>query len=115
MKLATLIRSKSLVQLGTQMFLDLYPEIDNRLLDAHVVRAHSFWKVSGGLDTFQLVMLSPGWLRSQTDERVSQSVIEDDTGTQFLTTMTHDLQALFLENADNPETFPIPRVRVSET
>ena len=29
MKLATLIRSKSLVQLGTQMFLDLYPEIDS--------------------------------------------------------------------------------------
>src|ERR1044071_4993277 len=78
-----------MVKLGEHTFLDLYPakqEINNGLYQLHLIRAHTFMKVTLTEDSFSVAMLDSDWLtKSLKEEGTSLATQELSDGTLLLT------------------------------
>lgn len=101
-----------LVQLGDDLFLDLYPDfgsegigLGNGLLELHLVSAHTFSRIWIDEDSVRIGMMDSDWL----DKALSGGEIEVEHERSeegiLLTAETSELQAFARSIADNSEAF----------
>jgi len=90
-----------LVELGGRRYLDLFPEEPegvNEVFLAHVVPAHSFWKVERDGDTLTLYILDSNELgKAAKDGRITVDLVEEND-IQVLTGQVQELQDLVVKH-----------------
>lgn len=93
-----------LVRLGKTLFLDIYPEkpekIEQILYLAHLIPAHTFWRVELEGDDLSMQLLSMEWLQSMIEEKkieIKHAVVDEGI---ILTAPTKDLQKMLEKYAD---------------
>ena len=103
-----------LVKLGGQTFLDLFPapqEPNNGLYRLHVIRAHTFMKVTLDGDNLGVMMLDQDWLKNALkagDSPLAHQKLAD--GDLLLTAPTPDLQDFILKSCADPDAFGEPMI-----
>jgi len=102
-----------MVRLGDSTFLDLYPakqEKNNELYQMHVVRAHTFMKVTMTDGSLGVSMLDPDWLKKalSADQALAHQTLAD--GDLLLTASTAELQEFILKSCADPAAFGDPMV-----
>jgi len=92
-----------LVRLGEYLFMDLFPEepeSDNEFYVAHVIPAHSIWKISLQGHVLVVDVLDPEWLKKNIgDGKIDLKHLER-SGTIVLTAPTAELQEFVQEYAE---------------
>ena len=101
-----------LVKLGGHTFLDLFPaqqEPNNGLYQLHLIRAHTFMKVTLDGDSLGVTMLDQEWLKNALKSKgtalAHQTLVDGDL---LLTAPTADLQEFILKSCADPEAFGEP-------
>ena len=100
-----------LVQLGSFLFLDLYPqepEMENDFYKFHLIAAHTFSRIWLEGDALSLSMLNNEWVKDMIDqgkEKIAHERLED---TIVLTAATADLQQFVVKYAEDDKAFPEP-------
>ena len=98
-----------LVKLGGHTFLDLYPsqqEPKNGLYQLHVIRAHTFMKVTLATDSLGVAMLDHDWLKNALkggETELAHQNLAD--GNLLLTASTPELQEFILKSCADPAAF----------
>ena len=98
-----------LVKLGDKYFLDLFPEdprqIENAYYKFHLLRVHTFLKMSLDGSTLQLAGLDPGWLKRQLD--ADPAILRHATVNDMivLTASPEELQKFVRRHADDKDAF----------
>ena len=99
-----------MVKLGEHTFLDLFPaqqEPNNGLYRLHVIRAHTFMKVTLTGDNLGVTMLDQDWLKNALNAgELAHQKLED--GNLLLTAPTADLQQFILKSCADPDAFGGP-------
>lgn len=99
-----------LLRLGPHTFLDTYPDnasYENGLFFAHLAPGHIFSRVSLEGNSLKLAQMDDEWLGKMLKAgtvKISHERFQDGL---FLTAPTAELQAFFLEHADNADAFSI--------
>ena len=107
-----------MVKLGDHSFLDLYPakqEIDNGLYQLHIIRAHTFMKVTLGKDALVVTMLDQDWLKKALkaeDAQLAHQTLE--VGDVLLTASTAELQEFIVKSCADPAAFGDPMVFIRQ-
>ncbi len=99
-----------LLRLGPHTFLDTYPNsasYENALFFAHLAPGHIFSRVSLEGESLQLAQMDVEWLGKMLEAGTVKISHERFPEGIFLTAPTAELQALFLEYADNAEAFSL--------
>lgn len=103
-----------MVKLGGHTFLDLYPaqqELNNGLYKLHMIRAHTFMKVTLAGDSLGVTMLDQDWLmkalKAKEPELAHQKLADGDL---LMTATTAELQEFILKSCADPAAFGDPVV-----
>ncbi len=100
-----------LVALGDHFFLDLYPAepgIRNDFYKGHLIRAHTFGRITRNGDQMQVAMLNPDWLEPLiTQKKISLEHARIEDGI-LLTAPTAALQELIRKHVADPKAFTDP-------
>jgi hypothetical protein len=99
-----------LLRLGSHTFLDTYPNstsYENELFFAHLTPGHIFSRVSLEGESLKLTHMDVEWLGTMLEAGTVKIRHERFPDGIFLTAPTAELQAFFLEHADNADAFSI--------
>jgi len=106
-----------LVELGSETFLDIYPDEpdnDNSFYLDHLLRVHNILRVQRDADTLWVADFDAEWLETTiAKKKLSIAHVALD-GAVLLTATTPDLQAFVKKYAKTPEAFSEP-VRLRRT
>lgn len=98
-----------LVKLGKQMFLDLFPEDpklpENAYYKYHLLRAHTFLRVSVSASQMQLAGMDPTWLKSllaSDPDAIRHETVND---TIVFTASPKELQTFLMKHGGDPKAF----------
>lgn len=98
-----------LVRLDKQMFLDLFPEEpklpENGYYTFHLLRVHTFLKVSVDGSEMQLAGMDPAWLNGHLQSNPDAIRHETVNGTILLTAPPNELQQFVLKHGGNEKAF----------
>lgn len=101
-----------LLRLGQYLFLDIYPEepaLDNGFYKLHLIRAHTFARVTLEDDVLAISMMDQEWLEKAIEgKELSIGHERLNNGGIMLTAATAELQQFVLKVVQNPEAFPEP-------
>lgn len=98
-----------LIKLGDKYFLDLFPDepqqSENAYYKFHLLRVHTFLKVSLDGSNLQLAGMDPNWLKRQLD--VNRSAVRHETVNNMivLTATPAELQKFVRLHADDKDAF----------
>jgi hypothetical protein len=100
-----------LVKLGNMYFLDLFPEDpqqgENAYYKFHLLRIHTFLKMSLDGSTLQLAGMDPSWLKRQLD--ADPAIVRHATVNNMIvfTASSEELQQFVRRHADDKDAFSI--------
>ncbi len=102
----------NLVNIGNQLFLDLYPlenASKNDFANAHIQKMHSFSKVSLHKNKLDIQMLNPKWFDTQVSEKkLSLKHYRTADGQVIITDSTEELQAFLSSHVSSEGAFEKP-------
>jgi len=100
-----------LVELGGEMFLDIYPEApetENSFYMDHLLRVHNILHIERDADTLWVADFDAEWLETAIDKKKVRIAHVPLDGAILLTAATADLQAFVRKYAKTPEAFSEP-------